>query len=105
MTKKEVTMNKIRFLATLVFMFIIIGCANQKFLMENKDPGIPTYEGTSHFLFYAIGQTKKINPDEVCGSKGVTAVETEVTVLNGLCQGITFGIYYPMTYRIYCNKE
>jgi hypothetical protein len=95
--------------AMLVAMFAITftfnGCATQKFLMEGKDPTIPTYEGTSHFFLYGIGQTNKVNPEEICGSKGINTVETNITFLNGLCQGITYGIYYPMSYKIYCNKE
>jgi len=90
---------------SLTMALTFIGCANQKFLIENGDQTIPTYTGTSHFIFWGIGQTNKINPNEICGTKGVSNISTEHTFVDGLLQGITYGIYYPMTYRIYCKGQ
>jgi type IV pilus biogenesis protein CpaD/CtpE len=82
------------------------GCAIQRFPVKGeKTPTIPTYEGTNHFVFWGLAQAKEINPKEVCGKRDVVAVETQTSFVNGLLTGITYGIYSPRNYSIYCKTD
>jgi hypothetical protein len=81
-------------------------CSVQKFeLSPNQTTSIPTYEGTSHFVFWGLGQVKNLYPAEVCGSSTVTSVETKDSFVNGLLTGLTYGIYSPRDYAVYCNRK
>ena len=80
------------------------GCTYQKFNLDDSRTATPTYEGTNHFFFWGLGATKEVNPKEVCGAKGVSAVETSYGFIDGLATGITYGIYSPRTYAVYCKK-
>jgi hypothetical protein len=89
--------------ACLILALLIGGCTYQKFQLEDRLATVPSKEGTNHFIFWGLGQTKTVDPREVCGSKGVSAVETRYTFINGLLSGITYGIYSPRNYVIYCK--
>lgn len=90
----------------LYLVLFLQGCATQQFpINENKVPTIPTYEGITHFVFWGIGQTRQINPQEVCGKKEVAAVETNTSFVHGLISMFTYGIYSPRNYAIYCKQE
>ena len=82
------------------------GCSVQQFTVTgNKVPTVPAYEGTSTFIFWGLGQTKVMDPKEICNNRGgVRAIETRYTFLDGLANSITFGIYAPHGYAIYCNR-
>lgn len=85
---------------------LLSGCSYQKFQLDAASPStVPTYQGTSHFVFWGIGQTKEINPREVCGARGFASVETSYSFLDGLLTGITYGIYSPRTYAVYCKPS
>jgi len=88
----------------MVICLFMAGCANQKFLVDGERATIPTYEGTHHFFIGGILQSKDVYPNEVCGEKGISAVETNMTFLNGFLGGLTMGIYTPRQYYIYCKK-
>jgi len=81
----------------------VAGCAYQRFQMDDASATIPSFEGTSHFIFWGLGQTKSIDPREVCGARGVNSVQTNESFLNGLFVALTYGIYSPRTHTIYCN--
>jgi len=88
---------------TLLFVFLC-SCSTQNLKITKGDVRtVPTYEGTSHFIFWGIGQEKLINPHEVCGDKAVAQVATRTSFLNGLLGGLTWGIYSPRDYVIYCE--
>ena len=77
-------------------------CSSTKFVFEGN-PTIPTAEGSSHFVFWGIGQEKVLNPNEIC-DYGISGVGTYYSFLDGLASALTFGIYQPMDYIIYCKK-
>lgn len=89
----------------LIISFLFLGaCATQSFKMnEGSTRTVPTYEGTNHFIFWGLGQEKVIDPKEVCGSRKVAQVQTTYTFLNGLLNGLTYGIYAPRNYAVYCE--
>jgi len=96
-------MNK--FLFVSILGLALSGCCTQQFtIVGDKVPTVPTYEGRTDFIFWGLGQTKTMDPKEVCGSRGVKAVETHYTFIEGLASSLTWGIYSPRGYSIYCNK-
>ena len=46
-----------------------------------------------------------MNPSEICGSRGINSVETSDSFVTGLFTTLTWGIYSPRAYSIYCNPE
>ena len=82
---------------------MLAACSTQRFDLTDNHSTIPTYEGKSHFVFWGIGQEKTYNPREICGVKGVSAVDSHTTFVDGLLSGLTWGIYSPESYAIYCN--
>lgn len=86
----------------LAICILVSGCSSQKFIFDGN-PTIPTKEGSSHFVFWGIGQEKVLVPSEIC-QNGVSGVGTYVSFLDGVANVLTFGIYQPMDYVIYCKK-
>lgn len=89
----------------LVLGFIFAtSCVTQNFrLSEGPAKTVPAYEGTSHFIFWGIGQEKEIDPKEVCGTRKIAQVQSSLSFINGLLSGITYGIYSPRDYAIFCE--
>ena len=88
-------MKKILAVATLVAT--LSGCCTQNFpLSQERMPTVPTYEGTSHFILWGLGQEKTINPKDV---------NTHYSFVQGLITGITYGIYSPRGYSVYCEQD
>ena len=91
--------------AISVLILSLAACSTQKFELDTTShTSIPTYEGTSHFVFWGIGQEKQLYPAEVCGARGISSVETHDSFLNGLFSVITWGIYSPRDYAVYCKN-
>lgn len=78
-------------------------CSTQRFDLDGRRTTIPTYEGTSHFVFWGLGQEKSYNPHEICGKRGISSIDTHHSFLDGLFNGLTWGIYAPESYAIYCK--
>lgn len=91
----------------LVLLFSILAmmsCSTQNFkVTSGTSKTIPNFEGTSHFIFWGLGQENLIDPKEICGDKKVANLQSKTTFLNGLLSGITWGIYAPRDYSIYCE--
>ncbi|MDR2732387.1 MAG: Bor family protein [Fibromonadaceae bacterium] len=83
----------------------ISGCATQRVQLDERNPGIPTYEGKSHFFLAGIGQTKTINAGDFCGYNQVSSVETYVSAIDAVLTYLTIYIYSPYSYSIYCRKD
>jgi hypothetical protein len=99
-------MKKFIFLFLILLILLVVNCSTQKFyLTEDGERLIPMKEGTSHFFVAGIGQTKEISAVQVCDERPVVAVETSYSFVDGLLGAITYGIYYPRSYTIYCGKK
>jgi hypothetical protein len=92
---------------TATFLLLTLtACSTQNFKVSKGDfKSIPSYEGTSHFVFWGIGQEKFVNPHEVCGDKDVAQIATKTSFLNGFLGAITWGIYSPRDYVVYCEDK
>lgn len=90
----------------IIFIFgflALTGCVTQTFKLQGATKTMPSYEGTSHFVFWGIGQEKVLDPKEVCREKNVSQVQTSYSFVDGLLSGLTWGIYSPRSYAIYCE--
>jgi hypothetical protein len=93
-------------LAVVATVLTLAGCCTQNFpLNQERMPTVPTYEGTNHFIFWGLGQEKTVNPKDVCGKKKITAVNTHYSFVQGLLTAITYGIYSPRGYSVYCEQD
>jgi hypothetical protein len=92
----------------LALCLIVTSCATQQFKVteKGKKRSVPSYEGKHHFIFWGLGQEKEVNALEACNEgQSIEAVDTHLTFVDGLLSAITYGIYYPRSYRIYCSKD
>ena len=91
---------------TLLCAIFLANCATQRIhTTSDQSAKIPSFEGTSHFFLYGIGQTKEYSAKQICHNRVVATVETYYSFVNGLLSGLTSGIYTPMSYTIYCGKK
>jgi hypothetical protein len=86
-------------------LLTLSSCATQRFQLDERNPGIPAYEGKSHFFLGGIGQTKYINAGDFCGYNQVSSVETYSSAIDIILTVFTYSIYYPRSYSIYCRKD
>lgn len=94
-------MKSVLFAVTLAFL---CSCSTQTFkVTQGSAKTVPNYEGTNHFIFWGLGQEKLIDPKEVCGERKVAQIHSKTSFMNGLLGGITWGIYAPRDYAIYCE--
>ena len=95
-----------KFLMASAIVLALTGCQTQQFTITGSTvPTVPAYEGTSTFIFWGLGQTKVMDPKEICANRGgVRSVETRHTFIDGVANALTWGIYAPRGYAIYCNR-
>lgn len=101
-------MKKLFFLLSIMGLLTLSGCATQTFLVnsnENITNSQLDLQKPSHFFINGLGQQDVIDAASVCGSADqVGKVETKISFINGLLAGLTFGIYTPYDYLVYCVK-
>jgi Bor protein len=93
-------------LAVLVLL-TLSGCATQRFDIAGKVENATTATQTDNSTFFVsgLGQTQTVDAVSVCGSTDkVIAVEAKQTFLNGFLGVITWGIYTPREYSVYCKR-
>ena len=91
----------------IIFLIVLLsGCATQRIYStnhSNADTMTPSYEQNQAFFLGGIAQWRNTDAAQVCGKRGVSAVETSTTVEDILFTWITFGIYSPRTVAVYCQ--
>lgn len=92
-------------LGAVLAALLLSSCATQSF--DINQPVGPadqaTLDTSQPFFISGLGQSTLVDAAEVCGGAGqVARVETEMTVLDSILGGLTFGIYTPRTARVYC---
>ena len=89
----------------LSVFLLLSACSTVSFDLSDSKPNItPHASGRNDFFIGGIGQEKIIATTDMC-RKGVSTVKTKYTFIDGLLGGLTFGIYTPNTYEIYCNRD
>jgi hypothetical protein len=88
----------------LLALIFLTSCSAQTSLFNNSLDQTLTKEGTHHFFFWGIGQTKNENLIQICGDPdNIAKTQTIDTFPNLLGQVITLGIWLPRTYKVYCS--
>ena len=90
--------------ALLITALLLSACATQRFTLQTG-AAAPTRQGSSDFFVYGIAQTDHINVAEACGGADkVAAIETQESVVNLLLELLTWGLYTPRDYKVYCTQ-
>jgi hypothetical protein len=93
-------------LATLV-MVLLVGCSTQQFGVNGRvdEADVANVRDSNDFFVYGIGQSRFVDAAKICGSADkVLQVQAKQTFLNGFLGAISFGIYTPREYSIYCKR-
>ncbi len=92
----------------LSLVLFVAGCATQQ--MDLAD-GVPDraraeHEEWQHFFIFGLAPgSHRVQAENYCHGGTIGRVETELTFLNGLLHGLTYGIYSPYTMRVYCLPQ
>lgn len=92
----------------LLIALFLSECSTQKFYLteESVGPGlVATHESKANFFIYGLGQTKEVNAGQICGDRPIRMLETRYSFIDGLLSVITYGIYSPRTYAVYCGSN
>ncbi len=88
----------------IVLFLLLSACSTVTVLHTEKMPPIkPTAKGSNSFFVAGIGQEQVIDVKEVCGDRGYK-FKSYYSFIDGVLAVITFGIYTPNSYEIYCDK-
>ena len=89
----------------LVFtIFSFISCSTIHFTNGDKTPGGGNSEWHHVGVFQLVEFSKPFSIKKQCGhSKKWNTVTTKVGFINGLLQGLTFGLYNPLTGTVNCK--
>ena len=95
-----------KIVSTLALVLIFSSCATQTTLLNNTYGSVIGESGTHNFFVAGIGQTARVNLDEACG-EGYVASKTQTvnSPVNIVLSIITFGIYTPRDYKVFCSRE
>lgn len=96
--------NKIVLFSLLTTIIMLGACSTQSFLVKGGGHPQPNKKGWNHFFIQGVGQTGQIDAAAICGGADkVAKVEAKLTFGNWVLQQITFGIYTPRQYKVYCT--
>lgn len=88
-------------LATLLFL---TACSTTTIRYSDQMPPVrPNHKDSGSFFIGGVGQENIIDLKEYCQT-GVNTVKTYYSFVDGLVATVTFGIYTPNTYEVYCNR-
>ncbi|MGI9345497.1 MAG: Bor family protein [Gammaproteobacteria bacterium] len=95
--------------ALCIAVLLTAGCATQIHVLNEdypiRDKTRATVVGKHNFFVSGIGQSHTTDAAEICGGlENVLQVETQLTFIDILLGTVTYGIYTPRTYRVYCKK-
>jgi uncharacterized lipoprotein YajG len=94
-----------KLIAVAALSTMLAACSTQTFTLNNHDVTTPKTDAMQAFFVYGIGQTQTVNAAAICGgAKHVVKTEVQQTFVDGLLQGLTFGIFSPRQARVYCSK-
>jgi Bor protein len=90
---------------SLLVITSLASCATQRAQLgaTYELDGAYKVAGRSNFYIGGIGQTQRINAKKACGDKNPIAVEATQSPADLGLALITFGIYTPWDYNIYCK--
>ncbi len=82
---------------------MVSGCAHQISSLR-ESPDYPKEDKSDHFFILGLlpGE-KEIDAVAICGDQKVAKIEAHLTFVNALIGGLTFNLYSPRQYRVYCT--
>jgi hypothetical protein len=99
-----------RIFVILFILFNIASCATQRFELSStpiKHEQKPIFQDNHTFFLGGVGQKQILDSSQLikyCGSiANVAAVETKRSFLNNILSIITYSIYSPAQYSVYCK--
>ena len=101
-------MKIFKFSLLFVCFLFYFNCQSQKFYFSDDIPPVPTKSGmTSHFFFGLLSSKESpIYGDELCDvGKDVAMVEFQSDLLDVFLSLVTYGIYTPKHYYLYCMEK
>lgn len=97
-------MRKLFLPTLLAFGLLLTGCFQTRITTENEPSNRTIEEKWAPGFINGLAMTgTNIDAAERCDN-GVAVVETEISFLNQVVSGFTFGIYSPMTIRVTCAQ-
>ncbi|MCX8515677.1 MAG: lipoprotein bor [Alphaproteobacteria bacterium] len=89
---------------TCLSLLLLSACSYQEFSI-NRSQGFLKQKNQSIFFVGGIAQTDIIDADTICGgSNRVVKVVAGYNFINWFLGAVTFGIYTPRDYEIYCRN-
>jgi hypothetical protein len=100
-------MNQVtKFLVISAALFSMTGCLKTAVNFAPTSEIAPNYQQRQTFFLYGITPSEvTVNASEACTGGNIAKIETRTTFVDGLLGGLTFGIYYPKTLRIWCKNS
>jgi len=95
-------MKDIKIIFTIIMVLTVSACQKVvfKFTDETAEPVLET---RSHFFAGGVFQEKEVNVSELCKNKKLIRLEDYSSFLDGVFSGITSGLYFPRTVKVYCR--
>ena len=79
----------------------VSGCYHATIDPGRSPSGATIHNDWAHSFVYGLVPPSTVSTASECPS-GVARVETQMSFLNGLVSGLTFGLYTPMTITVQC---
>jgi hypothetical protein len=87
-------------MSCILGLFLTVGCYHAT-IDTGLAPGVKTTKVWAHSWVYGLVPPSVVNAQSEC-ENGVAKVETQLTFVNQLVSGLTFGIYTPMEISVTC---
>ena len=98
--------SSLKSMLVLLPLMLTMGCykARVQDFSSGNGPGIRTTE-TVHVLVYGIVSLNEIDVMEICGDRGLYAVEYSKGLLGYAATWVTTGLYFPVSVKVECNAS
>ena len=97
---KVLNFNKLFPLIALVMLFSLSSCYTYTTVVGEGAQGTKEVKEWNHYLIGGLAPVSVSNPAELAGDAKDYDVKTEISFVNGLVGGLTFGLYTPTTTTI-----
>jgi hypothetical protein len=96
---------KLRALAVATVFSLTAGCASSKIRLSEKwnPEAKPSYEDYLDYYFFGLSGDRGISLQKICMDQQPHAVRKLMTAEDILLTTLTFGIYVPVTVRVWCG--
>jgi hypothetical protein len=85
---------------------VLAGCATVT-VTKNESRRItrsPDYSDSKSFFFWGLVGRHEVDVAYVCRGNPAEQLQTQMTFVDGLLTGITWGLYAPRTAKVWCAR-